>query len=350
MCFVIGVGFLVRLYLSVTLPLWLDEKLVLEFIRHPFSQLISGVLDPSHPPGYYFLLKTLSYVSSDILFLRFIHILFFVYNSVLIYHVGKRMYPKLYGSILVFCYVFSGYFLIFDWQMRVYTPLLSLILTSLYLFSDTSKNSIVLFTIVNIIGLYFDYAYVYYFVTLCIFCLTRRAENGWARRLLSVTISGGTFLFYIPTIMTNFSRGLPWWSTYYTRLSFSIPFLLGTHTHAAITYTSIGILLWSIFCLIRSGQRVPIQLCLILTGSVVMLFVFFVGTPIFGPTTHVRTLQIVGLTIICFVAYGLSHHYGKTVVGKSVSLILAALIVMNFIFVVEELPRFPSQFLIKFVQ
>ena len=125
------VGFLSRFYLAFSTPIWHDEAYSIWASTTPLLRIISGITDPVHPPGYYIFLNFWSFPTTHLLWMRMSTLLFFIANALILYQIGKKIRTPFYGFILIFMYVFSGYFIIFDWQVRMYTFIDTCILFSL---------------------------------------------------------------------------------------------------------------------------------------------------------------------------------------------------------------------------
>ena len=91
-------GLLIRIYLLIRIPIWLDENITMKLLLHPLSQIISGNFDPTHPSGYYIFLKLWSFVSINTVWLRLSTIMFFLFNFFLLYQIGIRFYDKKLGQ------------------------------------------------------------------------------------------------------------------------------------------------------------------------------------------------------------------------------------------------------------
>ncbi|MDO8551550.1 MAG: hypothetical protein Q7S03_02620 [bacterium] len=204
--FTFGLG--ARLYLTWVLPAWLDEIASIITAKAPVLKILEGVADPGHLPGYYLILKIYSSFSDHLFWLRTSSLLFFIFNVFLLRKIGEILKDRLFSLLLIFLYVFSGYFIVFDWQARMYTGVSTLIFASYLLLL---RKRILFFTLVNIIGRYFDYAYFWYFIPLAFYIswlFIINKTKGYRDFLYSVLISSFAFLFWIPFLKRNYELGL----------------------------------------------------------------------------------------------------------------------------------------------
>jgi uncharacterized membrane protein len=162
-------GLVGRMFIIVGAPLWYDEAYSIWAAQAPLSQILTAEIDPVHTPGYYLLLRTFMIISDHLVFLRSTTLLFFCLNIFLLYQLTKRAVCPEFAAIATMLYSLSGYFLIFDWQVRMYTATLSLILLSQYVGlrvkeeNHRNNTSLFLLGIIDLTGLYLAYAYVWYF-------------------------------------------------------------------------------------------------------------------------------------------------------------------------------------------
>jgi len=308
-------GFMLRLYLAASLPLWGDESMTLWGSGESVSRIITAAVDQTHPPGSYLVLKLWRSVSDHLLWSRMLSICLSVANGYLIWKLTKRYFSTHITPIVATAlYAVSGYFLIFDWQVRIYTGLSTLILMSLYTYlgltSHFSKRSIIYFTVINIIGLYYDYGFLWYFIPLG--CCT--LWNFWFHRsrvsvyaLLSVLTSAAIFAVLHPTLFLTYHKGFAGidWIRQYLSPAFILPFFLGSHDSTLMLLGTILLVLLGTrsYRPATESERISIRFVyFVLMCSLITLDYSYIANPIF----HVRSFQILGLIVLFAYASGLS--------------------------------------------
>ena len=302
---------IVRLILLFSLPLWIDETYTLHAIQLPLINLIGGHAGLVPISGYYVFLAVLDRVWDNPYWLRFSTFLFFSANIILIRTVGKKILDSKYSDICVFLYIFSGYFVIFDWQMRMYTGTTTLILLSLItLFIPLSGKNKILFTLVLFVGLLYDYSFIWYFIALIVYLLIRIMFYGEKDEIHRIFLSLLSFIAYLPWVImikNNIPLGIQGitWLKPYISPNFTVPYFLGTHQFfllipPILTLIFIGII--SIINKIDTDKIAQMSIAVLITGDILYLYSIFV-TPIF----HQRSLQIVGIIILLLTAKGIYY-------------------------------------------
>lgn len=241
-------------------------------------------------------------------------------------------------------YAFSGYFIIFDWQFRMYTGLVTFILAS-YLLSTSSdsKKNFSLLLVVNTIGLFFDYGFLFYFLPIAVWlCMEEKRRSKLSAFLLSFLIFavfwGKSFVFY-------FSAGLEGiaWIKDFTSPSFFIPFFLGSHSLLIFTIFFLCLLVVGIYAIFKNKKTNSWKdlLGVALFSLIFNMVISYLDTPIL----HVRSLQIVGIAVLILYASGLSYLYK---VSKILPAALIGLFVFNCLFIVNNFSQFAGWYLISF--
>jgi len=342
-------GLLIRIYLVVRMPVWLDEKFTVKLLDHQLLQIVSGNLDSTHPPGYYVLLKLWSFISTNTSWLRLSTLLLYFFNFLLLYQIGKIFLGKKVGQLLVFTYAFSGYFLIFDWQFRMYTGLTTFILFSLYLFHGklTTKKILASF-MVNLAGLFFDYGFIIYFLPLLVWAWSSvfgKEKNNIVVRAITISTS---FLMYLsiwgPHFVNHFKKGLSGieWVKYFSNPLFFIPYFLGSHFQIIFSFIFFGLVAYGIFSNTFRKISKPSNLLLFisLTSLVTSLLISWLFVPFF----HVRSLQIVGITVLFCYAKALSNLFNR---NKILAYLIISIFIINAVIIMNRLPILPGEFLIS---
>lgn len=347
-CIVLGLA--IRLYLAFVLPPWFDESFTQNYLRHPFSILLSGSLETTHPPGYYLFLSAWSSISGSLLWLRVSTILFSIFSGVFLFGFGKRIVNIRYAYVLLISYALSGYSVVFDWQIRPYTLLFMFVAWSLYLVSGTpKKTTLFAFAVVNFIGLLIDYGFIWYMGLLGLFLLIRSSpragRNRWLPFLWSASGSTGLFLlFWFPHMQRYFLQGMGEvaWLTPYTSPSFFIPFFLGA-AHGFWPY--VGVL--SVFVIAGGVLTLPLNnplpRFLTVAASGVLAAAYIVSVFV-SPVLHVRNLQIVGLTVLLLYAV----YFFRISRYKVFALLSIGLYLCNFLLIVHTIFSSPGKLLISF--
>lgn len=305
--FIILMGLAMRIFLVVRLPIWSDERDSIYYSQLPIHTILSGTINVTHPPGYTLFLTLWSAIIHSIstFWLRLSTLLFFIVNCAFLYKLGSRYRSKLYGTMVVLAYCLSGYFVIFDWQIRPYTLLVTLILASLYIFTYPKSVLIfITFTVVNFIGLLLDYGFIWYigsllFVLLLSFVIPVMKKNLAGKYIYVISLCFSIVAYYAAWLAhINIGAGIDGigWIRPMAVPSFYISYFLG-----AAHKQELFVLLLSVFigagCMwmyrTKDGfLRLPpvilagISFC---AAAVVNLFV---------PILHVRNLQVVGVGLL----------------------------------------------------
>ena len=337
------VGFITRLFLLFYLPIWHDEAYSIWMTQFSFVDLLIGLHDPVHPPLYYIFLKALSFVSDHLFWLRFTNLALFGLNIFLIKKVAKEFFTSK-KSILwtIILYSLSGYFLIFDWQVRMYTGIVSLILLSLFFWKK--KKNLTLFITLSL-GLLFDYAFFWFYLVLIAKELLDFIESKKKNKELKVIlIAGLPFLMWLilsPTSINDGINGIQWMFSY-LRPQFFIPFFLGSHQYI-LTLASIALIFYFAYRFIKKKKNYFNESILdlwffsiILASSLLILSVFY------SPMFHVRSLQVVPLLLI----FLLSEIFST--INKKETITILALVIINFSFTTYLHLKKPERLLISF--
>ncbi len=256
---------------------------------------MSGSADPTHPFGYYLFLKLWSTLSINLQWLRLSTAVFFVLNCILLHAIGLKSKVANFHHLLVGLYATSGYFLIFDWQARMYTGVVTLMLLSWYAFLTKRPR---LFLLANLVGLYFDYSFFWYVLPLTLFLFYRYFTGKKETLLRGMVLSWLGFSLWIPIFMQRYKKGIEGiaWAQTFTRPAFAIPYLLGTHNSLSLTILLVIAALVGAYVALAKIKNFSAQFFIIggLSSACISLVVSMLLAPIF----HVRNLQIVGLSLL----------------------------------------------------
>ncbi len=327
--FFLGVFFF--LYLAHTLPIWHDEAFSIWASKTSFLELLSWRVDPVHPPGYYLFLKFWSLPSDHLFWLRMSSIFFFAINLFFLDKIGTKIKGPFFSLCLIFLYIFSGYFVIFNWQVRMYTGVTAFILASLFFLLN---RNLLLFTLVNAIGLYFDYGFFWYFIPLFFLLLIRAIFKKSLQNkelFLSALTSTVVFLVWLPFFLENYKLGIEGigWVKPFLSFSFSLPFFLGTHNNEIFTILFFLIAIFGLYLFWQKNRQKKV-IRVILFSAAFSFFSTVVFSVLFFPVFHPRSLQIVGLGVIFLFALTIDWLYQKK--QKFLAFFVFLLILVNFFF------------------
>ncbi len=344
-------GVAARLYLVFSLPIWGDEAYSIWASEASFLKILSGAVDPVHPPGYYIFLKLWSVFSNHLIWLRLSSVFFFVINVYFLYKIGLKTKDKIFSFFLVFFYIFSGYFVIFDWQVRMYAGVTTLILISLFLLLNKTDNKrLLLFTLVNAIGLYFDYGFFWYFIPLCFFLFFKMIFNKDKRcrnLFFSLILSLVVFFVWFPFFFRYYQKGIlrvGWMRPYLSPLFF-VPYFLGSHKNHIFTFLLLAMALFGLYIFWQGNRKSEIfqiiTFCAFFSSYLALLYSILIS-PIF----HIRSLQIVGLALVflcSLVVYWLNKKKENYLVFFIIPLVL-----VNFFLTTRMFSKNPGQLLLQF--
>lgn len=310
-------GLIARILLLIIMPAWGDEIYSVWAISQSFTHIAIGNVDPVHPPGYYLILKIMSQISTHLYWLRLTSLCCFIINSVLILKIGKKLFPyKPTAIIWLFLYSFSGYFIIFDWQVRMYTPALTLILTSILLLTQyqhsPNRKTAIYFMVINTLGLYLDYTFVWYALPLvAIYSIYALKKN----RLYEIGLlfASSLILFFLiyPNFFHHVSRGILGigWMEPYLDPHFFVPYFLG-NTSASLPLTIGMICIFSI-CAWHSQKNIPPTLTAVWLAALISTLGTLIFSYFIRPLFHIRSLQIVSLSILLIIGIGVTELIEK---------------------------------------
>jgi len=341
---IVLIGFCFRLFLILDLPIWIDEVFTLNHIRLSLLDLVSGRFDSTHPFGYYLFLKLWSLILNNLVWLRSSTLIFYLLNSFLFYKLAVLIKQKRLTYFLLILYAFSGYFIIFDWQVRMYTGVLTLMLASWY---SLQTRKIFLFSIVNICGLYFDYAFFWYLIPLTFWLFYQVLKQTQQKKidLISVIFAWLIFAFWIPTLLTTYKNGIEAisWSMRFATPDFFLPYFLGSHTNILITILFLFFSLFGIFLSFVFEKKYA--QFFILAGFISGLLVFL-SSFIWGSIFHVRNLQIIALMLLIALAVNLEELWNKN--QRYVVLVFLLVYFFNFLLTIQTHYLLPNLLLLKF--
>lgn len=341
------IGVLSRLFLVVKLPIWHDEFYSIWAATHTVWEIVTSKTDLVHPPGYYLILHFWGLISTHLYWYRFLSVLAFTTNIFLIRKLAESLIKKNNSNLLVFLYVFSGYFLTFDWQVRMYTLITTLILSSILMLP---KKKWVGFTLINFLGLYIDYAFVFYFVPIAIFTLIYfffKKKDEFFIAFDSFAVSSILFVISYPTIFLGGLTGIQGigWMKPFIRPDFYVPFFFGSHIAIPFSLIFLTLFIFGVYNFVKQKNFnfEAISITFTAVSSLIFTLVYsHFATPLF----HVRSLQIVGLMVVLFFYFGLSALSKITKPYLFATFILCFL--FNFIIVNQTLFRSPGSLIIDY--
>lgn len=343
-------GLMARLYLAWTLPVWLDERVTLESVEPNFGAIASDKMDKAHPPGYFWMVKVMTYLGKDLIVLRMSSVGFFVVNCLLLLRLGERWRDAEYGRWLVILYALSGYFVAFDWQLRMYSGTVMLMLASLWMLSLSGKDKRVawIFGAINIVGVIYDYSFWWYFAGLNGFLFYRWIKTGDKHLLLANVGAVGAAWVLVLGVWDDLpmlSKGLGWVANT-SRPDLVVTYLLGSHRNLLATIIFMAWTGWSGYKLVEmrgasEGEKV------LGCSSACALGAMGVYSLVISPMVHVRMLQVVGLLVIMVMAYGL-WRLRKIQKVENLYVLIGVLLLINLVIVVRLHFTGPGWLLIKY--
>ncbi len=342
-------GLALRIYLILKLPAWYDEFTTIKIINQSFSDIVTLLSDPAHLPGYYIFIKLWAYISPNIIWLRSSSIMFFLTNAVLFYKLGEKIKSPAFGLILTIFYSFSGYFLIFDWQLRNYSGLVTFILSSYLLYNEELVgNKKIAFFLVNLVGLFYDYGFLFYilpliFISLIKFIITKTES----KIKLSILLAGlGIYLLaWSKTFVSMFGASINAldWVSNFTSPGFVVPFFFGSFSNVfySIVFLVLFLLgLYEFFINSNSISKTFVTISTIsLSGSALITKLFF-------PFLHLRILQVVAMSVTIFFGYGFVLLWRTS---KILAISIIIIFIVNTLHIITNLPSYPGEYLITFI-
>ncbi|OGV92703.1 hypothetical protein A3B57_01370 [Microgenomates group bacterium RIFCSPLOWO2_01_FULL_47_10] len=297
---------------------WYDEQCTHFAVNRKVLEIFVGDADPVHTPGYFLILKAFTGIPHNIYTFRIISAVSFLISLKLFYLIGTKIKDEIFGYVLTIAYSYSVYFFNFDWQTRMYSVSLVTILASLLLLEKLGKfahrRQLIIFSVVNLLGLYIDYAFFWYLMPLlCLSALNlvHQKNTLLCRQIIvSILCSFAGFLLLYPEFFTNVYLGLSgirWTRENMVPAVFLAKFFGGSAGRFFLLY-NISLFLAGIFQIFTSTNPIPRKI--ILTALVGSLFAYGYSV-LYTPLFHVRSLQIVGIAIIFALATFQYHLYRK---------------------------------------
>lgn len=348
-CFLIGL--FLRSYLVFILPVWFDEKVAITLARLPFTEILLHSTDVARPPLYYLFIKAWSIMSSHYIWFRFSTLILYCVNFFLIYRIGKKLNGEAFGRIASMLYSFSGYFIIFDWQIKPYTALLTCILLVFWNMIQRKMNKGT-FVFLVLAGLFLDFGFLYMFVPMYLYfgylSVQKNREAWWRVALLTLCfLVFAGFMIVIWKDFYRFTRETAWVGNYMD-IRFTLPFIFGV---SGVSQATIPIALLWIIGVMRAWLKdgfLSLNFFAYASGYVAFVIASLVSL-VWIPIFHVRSLQIIGLCFLFGIAYGLRELYERGTLEKRIAIFVLILFLMNTLRVVFTLPDNPGIFLITFV-
>jgi len=217
---IIILGLFLRVFPAFKLEIWFDEAYTVFTSNQPFWRLIW--LEPVHPPLFYWLIKIWSQIRTDVFFLRIPSLIFSFFNFLLIYLIAKEIkFNKYFPTLTVLFFTLSHLNIEESFQIRMYALVLMLMLLSFWAFLKILFNSqglkfyLFVFCLVNFLGLFTDYAFIWYYLalTLGVFIFLFLRENRLSKKQLifldyGFWISSALMILWLPVFVRNLSRAL----------------------------------------------------------------------------------------------------------------------------------------------
>lgn len=351
------VGIAMQIYLAIRLPIWHDEFYSVWSSDHTFHEIINSYADPVHPPGYFLILHFWGTITRHIYWFRGLSLVSFIINIFLVGKLARK--AKLDPLLTSFLYVYSGYFLIFDWQVRMYTLIVTFMLASIliYLKIKDAKLDVELklwfsYVSINFIGLYLDFAFIWFFVPSSLFILInlffKKSFTTFSYLALSYVASCLLFILASPRIIEASKGGVNGieWMASYTKLSFYGPYFLGSHTNVFMTYVFLAFAVFG-FIVVLLTRNTPHVVKMLLFSATASLVFTLIYSHYVRQLFHVRSLQVVGLSVIFLYYYFLDFVVKKF--RKKIILFLSILLIVSNLFITgNTLIKNPGRVIIDF--
>jgi hypothetical protein len=138
---IFGIGLYLRLKPVILRPVIFDEAYTITYLIKYDKVLDIINADPSVPPLHYLLIKLMSKISINIIWLRAPSLIFAFFGLILTYKIAKKFSQKIAIFVLIMMSV-SAYQITYTWQAYVYGQLFFFGMCALYLFFElfTEEN------------------------------------------------------------------------------------------------------------------------------------------------------------------------------------------------------------------
>ncbi|MBI5448735.1 hypothetical protein HY948_00215 [Candidatus Gottesmanbacteria bacterium] len=341
-------GMLVRFFMIMVLPIWADEHIAYTIVSRPFIDIMLRSTDAARPPMYYIFLKAWSSVSLALPWLRFSSFIFFGINCYVLWKIGSALHDRFFGKMLVAVYALSGYFVIFDWRVKPYTALLTAMLLTIFLLQRKSVHFLFLFgTLLS--GLLLDFGYLYFYIPMTFYYMVLRHKNRVTAVVISAGLLFGLYILGIPRDYPRFIAGTAWVRSY-MHPAFTLPYLSGFAGIPFVAFPVVVIWVAGYYLhFMENGYRTLGGM--IWHGAVASYIVAAIVSWAWIPILHVRSLQIVALSMLFSMAYALYFCRTFALWEKRLVYVVAfGLMALNAARVAYQMTYLPGIFLVSFMQ
>jgi len=141
------IGLILRLVFLDKHAFWFDEAASVSVAKQPLSALFSATAADTHPPFYFLVLKFWSTISSSLLFLRSLSLVFGVFSIIIAYKVFQKLASEKTAFLASILLALSSLNIYYSTEIRMYSLLLleSLLLIWFFLrFTETKKRPFLL--------------------------------------------------------------------------------------------------------------------------------------------------------------------------------------------------------------
>lgn len=338
--FSVILGSLIRIFIILTMPPWGDELYSVDSIKHTSAYNIhKGLADEVHPPGYYIFLKSLGLISYNLIWLRSSGtLLFYLLNLYLINKLIQKTFSLQYAHICTSLYALSGYFFTFDWQLRMYTSSLSImLLSSTISLYNNSKTKVFFLPIVNLIGLYYSYSFAFFLTAQFLISTYYYKNKKGAENILSCLISLAVFIPIFPNVITSFNKGLNGieWAKEKINPNIFIPFFSGTQM---VPFLGSILALISLYYIYKNRSAFTNKIKVYNITILIISTLIIMFSILYKPLFHLRALQIIGFGYILWISYYILVLFEKKryLIANLAIFMLILNSITNFIFVYKN--------------
>lgn len=219
---------IVILILAVTLfsffgigskSIWLDEACSVHVASHNFKGIIANAKSEGDPPFYYLLLALwIRAFGIGEFAVRSLSGTFYILSLVAVYLLGKSLYDQKTGLLCSFLYMLSPLTMHHAQNARMYSLLgllgilSTLFFLRLFLIKTNSKKDLTLYIVVNILGTFTHYWFVFIILSQVISHILLFSRSSFKKFLIAIFISAVPFLvLWSPILLFHMNNGSASW-------------------------------------------------------------------------------------------------------------------------------------------
>lgn len=198
---IVIIGIVTRIIGVIIFPINFDEAFNILIPRaDTVSSMILGVVD-AHPPLYFLISRVWQTISKDIIFIRFLSMIFGIATILSVIYFGKKLVSSSISLIAAFLMAVSPSHIYYSSVARMYSLAILESFFILYFFTWFLKkrsNTLPLL-IFFILGIYTHYYFVLLYIMLTLYVLIHKSRKDYLKQWIGIGIISG--ISYLPILV-----------------------------------------------------------------------------------------------------------------------------------------------------